>query len=170
MNIRTVADPLSNLMVNQFEEDRIEITWMAPFTPPRRGYLLTITRNSGLTEEIFVDMSPHRLAVTPGVYSVQLQALSEHYPSEVVGPVNISVRGESTDTHVSNYENYTASQGIAMYPLPGHNVKAEKYVTELTSGGGGGGFTSTGFNPRSLRMYRAILSGVKLGCRMQIEL
>lgn len=83
------------MVAHQVGENRVEITWEAPLTRPRRGYLLTVTGSSGFTNEIFTDTSPHRVFLTSGVYSIQLQALSEHYPSEVVGPVNVIVRGES---------------------------------------------------------------------------
>lgn len=91
--IHTAAGTPSNLMIQQIGDNSIEVSWTAPPTPPRRGYLITLGA-SNHTVEVYASVSPHRLSIQPGVYETHLMALSEHYHSSVLGPINITVRGK----------------------------------------------------------------------------
>lgn len=72
----------------------MEISWTAPPTPPRFGYLIAITGVANFSTLIRAATSPHILQLEPGTYGIQLRALSEHYPSDVIDPAHITIRGE----------------------------------------------------------------------------
>ena len=76
-------------MAQQIGNETVKVSWITPSPPPSLGYKITVDSESNN-----VPSSPHILTTTIlGVHSVQLQAYSRHYPSEVVGPVNFTVRG-----------------------------------------------------------------------------
>ena len=88
-NHLNTGEPPSHLTTEQTGAETVRINWTAPSPPPSLGYKITVDSESNN-----VSSSPHILTTTTlGVHSVQLQSYSSHYPSEVVGPVNFTVRG-----------------------------------------------------------------------------
>ena len=63
--------------------------------PPRSGYLMDITGAANFSSVLRATSSPHSVVLEPGTYAIQLRALSEHYPSDIIGPVNVTVRGKN---------------------------------------------------------------------------
>ena len=86
------ATPPTNLMAEQNGIQSVLVSWTAPSRPPAMGYRVTVG-----AEEISVDSLSTFVNLTglqPGVYAVQVMSLSQHLPSEAVGPVEVTVRGE----------------------------------------------------------------------------
>ena len=76
-------------MAEQIGIQTVKVSWITPSPPPSLGYRITVDSESNN-----VSSSPHILTnMSLGVHSVPLQAYSRHFPSEVVGPVQFTVRG-----------------------------------------------------------------------------
>ena len=76
-------------MAQQIGIQTVKVSWITPSPPPSLWYRITVD-----TESNNVSSSPHILTITIlGVHNVQLQAYSRHFPSEVVGPEQFTVRG-----------------------------------------------------------------------------
>ena len=84
----------TNLMVRQNEITSVLVSWTAPSTPPSMGYRIT-TDSEDFSAGIDVTSSAtsHIITLQPGVRSIRMRANSQHYPSEIVGPVEITVKG-----------------------------------------------------------------------------
>ena len=61
---------------------------------PSGGYRITVD-SADTSTGIEPTLSPHTITVPqPGVYSIRVVSLSQHLPSETVGPVEVTVRGQ----------------------------------------------------------------------------
>ncbi len=95
----------TEVMVEQTGIERVQISWNAPSSSPSpSSYRITI--NSTSFENI---SSPFNIPLPPGVYSMQLVALSHEWIYEVPSPVVFTVQGKDTlasdgsCTHITSY-------------------------------------------------------------------
>ena len=86
-------------MAEQTGPETVVVSWTPPSPPPSRGYRITV--NSATTSfSRNVSSSPHNLtSLEPGVYSIQLVALTQHYPSEGVAVEFTVGGGKCTQVH-----------------------------------------------------------------------
>ena len=70
------------------------VSWTAPSPPPSMGYQIT-TDSTDFSVGIDVTSSAtsRTILLQPGLHSIRMRTLSQHYPSEIVGPVEITVKG-----------------------------------------------------------------------------
>ena len=87
-----IGTPPTNLIAEQSDLRSVLVSWTAPSPPPSMGYRVTV-QPGGIT---MLDRTPPRLltGLQVGVYSIEVMSLSRHLPSEKVGPVVVTVRGE----------------------------------------------------------------------------
>ena len=93
-------------MVQQTGDSVVEVSWLPPLIPPRNGYLIMIADSRNLETEIRsieASSSPHRFLMQSGKHQIRLRALSEHYPSNIIGPVNITVRSKYNNVQLEGY-------------------------------------------------------------------
>ena len=86
------ATPPTNLMAEQNGIQSVLVSWTVPSPPPAMGYRVTVEPG-----EISLNISSTPLNLTSlelGIYTVRVMSLSRHFPSEAVGPVEVTVRGE----------------------------------------------------------------------------
>ena len=70
------------------------VSWTAPMAVPSGGYRITVD-STDISTGIDTTSSPHTITVPqPGVHSIRVVGLSQHFPSEIVGPVEVTVRGQ----------------------------------------------------------------------------
>ena len=80
---------VTDLQAVQTGPDRVQVTWTAPSPAPPRGYQV-LAPNTNTT----VMTSPHTLTITqPGNYTIQVEPLSRHFPSEAVS-VQVTFGGD----------------------------------------------------------------------------
>ena len=80
-------------MAEQNGFETVLVSWTAPSPPPSMGYHVTV--QPGGVRILDSPASPQLIAGLPvGVYSIEVMSLSQHLPSERVGPVMVTVRGE----------------------------------------------------------------------------
>ena len=88
-----VGTPPTNLMAEQNTLGSVLVSWTAPSPPPTLGYHVTV--QPGGVRMLDSITSPQTITGLPvGVYSIEVMSLSQHLPSERVGPVVVTVRGE----------------------------------------------------------------------------
>ena len=84
----------TDLSVQQTGFTAVLVSWTAPMAAPSGGYRITVD-STDISTGIETTSSPHTIAVPqPGVYSIRVVGLSQHLPSETVGPVEVTVRGQ----------------------------------------------------------------------------
>ena len=72
------------------------VSWTAPYPPPSMGYRIAINSTDFSVGLDVASLATSRIIILqPGVHSIRLRALSLHYPSEIVGPVYITVKGKN---------------------------------------------------------------------------
>ena len=84
-------------MLLQNGRTSIEIRWIAPANPPSLGYaFVTGTDIEDVSAGTPVDSSPHMFQLGSEQTSVTIRVvgLSLHFPSDVLGPESITLRGE----------------------------------------------------------------------------
>ena len=84
-NLATIQDGINEL-----------VSWIAPSPPPSMGYRITVD-STDFSAGIDVSNSSatsHTISLQPGVHNIRIRALSQHYPSEIVGPVEVTVKGK----------------------------------------------------------------------------
>ena len=70
------------------------VSWTAPFPPPSMGYRITIDStdfSAGI--DVASSATSHTISLQSGVHNIRMRGLSQHYPSETVGPVEVTVKG-----------------------------------------------------------------------------
>ena len=85
----------TNLMVRQNGINSVVISWTAPSPPPSMGYRITndmIDFSAGI--DVTSSATSRILTLQPGVHSIRMRTNSQHYPSEIVGPVEVTVKGD----------------------------------------------------------------------------
>ena len=83
----------TNLMTEQNGINSVLVSWTPPSPPPIMGYQITVD-STDLSAGINVINSSATISLQPGVRNIRMRTLSQHYPSEIVGPVNITVKGK----------------------------------------------------------------------------
>ena len=79
-------------MAKQNGINSVLVSWTAPSPPPCMGYRLTV--NSTDFNVSFFATSYTIMQLEPGVHiSIRMRALSQQLPSEIVGPVDVTVKG-----------------------------------------------------------------------------
>jgi hypothetical protein len=87
-----IGAPVTDLRAEQTGLTTVLVTWTAPSPAPSRpGYRVTVTTAS--ISETTTGTSSTVTIPHPGNYTIQVQHLSLHYPSEAVS-VEVTVRGE----------------------------------------------------------------------------
>ena len=81
----------ANLMARQGGLDSVLVSWTAATPPPAMGYRVT-AEPGGISEDT-LDTHITLADLLPGVYNIRVQSLSQHLPSEAVGPVQVTVSG-----------------------------------------------------------------------------
>ena len=71
------------------------ISWTTSSPPPSMGYRITVdsTNFSAGIDVTNSSATSHTISLQPGVHNIRMRSLSQHYPSEIVGPVDITVKG-----------------------------------------------------------------------------
>ena len=85
----------ANLSATQNGIDTGLVSWTAPSPPPSMGYRITVDSTDfagGI--DAASSATSRRIILQPGVHSIRIRALSQHYPSEIVGPVEVTVKGK----------------------------------------------------------------------------
>lgn len=82
--------------MRQTGDSEVEVSWNPPLTPPRMGYQIAVTGSGDSIAQFHAEASPHGFLLEPGTYGIELRAMSEHYPSDALGPVNLTVRSKFT--------------------------------------------------------------------------
>ena len=87
----------ANLMVRQNGIGTVLVYWTAPSPPPSMGYQITInsTNFSAGIDVTNSSATSYTIMQQPGVHIIRMRVLSQHYPSELVGPVEVTVKGKS---------------------------------------------------------------------------
>ena len=81
-------------MAEQTALQTVAVSWTAPSPPPSQGYRIIVDSTDTSTGTDVIQ-SPLNIALQQhGVHSIRLVALPVHMRSEVVGPVEVTVRGE----------------------------------------------------------------------------
>ena len=83
-------------MVRQNGVGTVLVFWTAPSPPPSMGYRITIDSedfSAGL--DVASSATSYTILLQPGVHSIRMRALSQYYPSEIVGPVEVTVKGNN---------------------------------------------------------------------------
>ena len=114
-NLSTGSTP-TNLMVRQNGIGTALVSWTAPSPPPSMGYRITIDStdfSAGL--DVASSTTSHTISLQPGVHSIRMRAHSQHYPSEIVGPVEVTVKGTFSVYFCTFY------CGTLLYRLPSTN-------------------------------------------------
>ena len=85
----------TNLMARQNGINSVLISWTAPSPPPSMGYRITTdSTDFSIGIDVTTSATSRTISLQPGMHSIRVRALSQHYPSEIVGPVEVSVRGK----------------------------------------------------------------------------
>ena len=91
--------PPTDLSAQQTGLTAVEVSWTAPMAAPSEGYRITVD-STDISTGIDTTSSPHTITVPqPGVHSIRVVGLSQHLPSETVGPVEVTVRGQGKPKH-----------------------------------------------------------------------
>ena len=92
--IITAGGAPTNLAAREVLPGVVEVTWTEPSAPPQAGYRVIVdsTITTTATSSPLI-LSPLSL----GGHTIQVQASSQHFPSDVVGPVQVMVTGQSAD-------------------------------------------------------------------------
>lgn len=85
-------------MAHQTAPQTVAISWTTPSPPPSQGYRITVD-STDISTGIDVLTSPHIITFQqPSIHAFRLVAKSQHFPSEIVGPVEVTVSGEEDET------------------------------------------------------------------------
>ena len=82
---------VTDLEAEQTALTEVLVTWTAPSPVPPRGYRVTVAPANIIDT---ASGTSHTLTISqPGVHTIQVQPLSQHYPSEAMS-VEVTVRGK----------------------------------------------------------------------------
>ena len=94
----------TNLIVRQNGIGTILVSWTASSPPPSMGYQIEINSIDFSADLAVASSATSRtISLQPGVHSIHMRGLSQHYPSEIVGPVEVTVNGNSYFLHVQYF-------------------------------------------------------------------
>ncbi len=89
-----VGAPPTDLMAFQNSISTVRVSWTAPFGRYR------VTADPGSVSVDTFSFSSRAITIQqPGVYNISVITLSQHYPGETVGPVEVTVRGKGNSLH-----------------------------------------------------------------------
>ena len=93
----TSGAPPTSLAAVQSGVGTVLVSWTAPPEPPSGGYQIQAVSAVSAQSASYsapTGSSSYNITVKqPGVYNVSLMGLSQHLPSERMGPVTVTVRG-----------------------------------------------------------------------------
>ena len=104
MNVFILGTTPTNLMVRQNGVGTVLVFWTAPSPPPSMGYRITtdtIDFSAGIDVTSFA--TSRIIPLHPGVHSIRMRTNSQHYPSEIVGPVEVTVKGTFILLHIQHF-------------------------------------------------------------------
>ncbi len=81
----------TNITTRQIGLGMVLVSWTVPPAPPSRGYRITV---DNVNENINSSSSHTITGLQLGMHNIFVMSLSQHLPSEAVGPVEVVVRGE----------------------------------------------------------------------------
>ena len=84
------AGPPTNIMAVQNGHDSVRVSWTAPSPSPFLGYRV-IADLGGVS--VAAPSSPHTIILQPGVYSIRVMSFPQDLSSEILAPVELTVRG-----------------------------------------------------------------------------
>ena len=91
--ILAIGTPPTNLVAEQNALKILLVSWTAASPPPSMGYRVTV-QPGGIRMLNSIARPQNLTGLQTGVYSIEVMSLSQHLPSERVGPVVVTVRGE----------------------------------------------------------------------------
>ena len=97
INLHHVGEPPTNLTAVQSGVGTVLVSWTAPPGPPSGGYhiqAVSAVPSQSLSYAAPAGSSSYNITIEPGVYSVSLMGLSQHFSSERVGAITVTVRGK----------------------------------------------------------------------------
>ena len=85
----------TNLNVSQNGIGTVLVSWTPPSPPPNMGYQITIN-SADFSDGINVTSSAtsRTISLAPGVHSIRMRSLSQHYPSEIMTE-EVTVKGNN---------------------------------------------------------------------------
>ena len=86
-------------MAEQNGLQTVLVSWTAPSPPPSMGYRVTV-QPGGVRMLDSIASLQLVTGLQVGVYSIEVMSLSQHLPSERVGPVMVTVKGKMIRTLV----------------------------------------------------------------------
>ncbi len=98
MHTTTIVFAVPELMAEQTGIEMIQLSWNeSNIQTPDNSYHLTInsTSNNNVTITFHFTSAPFNICIRPGVYSMQLVALSQTDVYEILIPVEFTVKGKS---------------------------------------------------------------------------
>ena len=115
--INNAGSTLTNLIVRQNGINSALVSWTAPSPPPSMGYRITIDStdfSAGI--DLSSPATSRTILLIPGVHSIRMRTNSQHYPSEIVGPAEVTVKGTLYSCIFSTFH-----CGTLLYRLPSTN-------------------------------------------------
>ena len=86
--------PPTNLLSQDLGPGIVLISWTGPPTPPSEGYSISVT-SASTTEFVTTSQTSYTMSFQrPGVYRIEVAALTRHLSSESVGPLELTVTAE----------------------------------------------------------------------------
>ena len=81
-------------MAKQNGLDSVQVSWTAPSSPPYAIIGYNVTADLGVSFSASTSKQTLNITLQPGMYGIRVVSLSQQLPSEAVGPVDVTVRGE----------------------------------------------------------------------------
>ena len=80
-------------MIRQNGIGTVLVSWTPPSSPPIGYRITTDSTDFSAGIDVAFSTTSHTITLQPGVHNIRMRTLSQHYPSEIVGPVEVTVKG-----------------------------------------------------------------------------